>query len=60
VSQRLAGDALELQLEGLAGKAYELVVRTPRGERTVPVTFPDSGDAVDGYRARTIRVTAQP
>lgn len=60
VSQRLTGDTLELQLEGFAGKAYELVVRTPRGERTVPVTFPDSGDAVDGYRAKTIRVTAQP
>ncbi|MGE5744742.1 MAG: hypothetical protein ACM368_12450, partial [Gemmatimonadota bacterium] len=60
LSQRLAGDALELQLEGLAGKAYELVVRTPRGEQRVPVTFPDSGDAVDGYRAKAIRVTAQP
>ncbi|HSD33653.1 MAG TPA: GH116 family glycosyl hydrolase [Gemmatimonadales bacterium] len=60
VSQRLAGDALELQLEGLAGKAYELVVRTPRGERRTPVTFPDSGDAVDGYREQTIRVTSQP
>jgi glycogen debranching enzyme len=60
LSQRLAGDTLELQLEGLAGKAYDLTVRTPRGERTVPVTFPDSGDAVDGYRAKAIRVTAQP
>jgi mannosylglycerate hydrolase MGH1-like protein len=60
LSQRLVGDALELQLEGLAGKAYQLVVRTPRGERVVPVAFPDSGDAVDGYRARTVRVTTPP
>ena len=60
VSQRLAGDTLELQLEGLAGKVYELVVRTPHGERRMPVAFPDSGDAVDGYRAKAVRVTAQP
>lgn len=60
VSQRLVGDTLELQLEGLAGTSYRLQVRTPRGERTVPVTFPDSGDAVDGYRASGVRVTAQP
>jgi len=60
VSQRLAGDTLELQLEGLAGQVYQMVVRTPLGERTIAVAFPDSGDAVDGYRARVVRVTAQP
>jgi hypothetical protein len=60
LSQRLVGDTLQLQVEGLAGQAYQVVVRTPRGERSVSVVFPDSGDAVDGYRARVVRVTATP
>lgn len=60
VAQRLVGDTLELQVEGLAGRTYQLGVRTPRGERTVAVTIPDGGDAVDGYRASVVRVTAQP
>jgi mannosylglycerate hydrolase MGH1-like protein len=60
LSQRLVGDTLELQVEGVAGQAYQVVVRTPHGERTVPVLFPDSGDTVDGYRASLVRVTATP
>jgi hypothetical protein len=60
VSQRLAGDTLELRLEGLAGQTYRMVIRTPLGERSVAVSFPDSGDAVDGYHASVVRVTAQP
>jgi glycogen debranching enzyme len=60
LSQRLAGDTFELRVEGLAGQTYQLDVRTPRGERIVPVVFPDSGDAVDGYRASLVRVTATP
>jgi glycogen debranching enzyme len=59
-AQRLEGDTLELHVEGLAGRSYRLAVRTPRGERTIAVEFPDSGDAVDGYRATIVRVTAQP
>jgi hypothetical protein len=60
VSQRLVSDTLELRVEGLAGRTYQLGVRTPRGERTVAVAIPDGGDAVDGYRASVVRVTAQP
>jgi glycogen debranching enzyme len=60
VSQRLAGDTLVLAVEGLAGRTYRLVIRTPRGERTVSVALPDSGDAMDGYSARIVRVTVQP
>ena len=60
VSQRLVGDTLTLGVEGLAGHAYPLRVRTPRGERIVTITPPPGGDPVDGYRAVTVRVTAQP
>ncbi|MGH7612455.1 MAG: hypothetical protein ACREMW_00255 [Gemmatimonadales bacterium] len=60
MSQRLADDTLVLAVEGLAGHAYRLVIRTPRGERSVAVTMPDGGDAMDGYSARFVRVTAQP
>jgi glycogen debranching enzyme len=60
VSQRLAGDTLLLGVEGLAGHTYTVRVRTPRGERAVTIILPPGGDPVDGYRAATVRVTAQP
>lgn len=60
VSQRLAGDTLVLEVEGLAGRTYRLDIRTPRGERSVAVAMPDGGDAVDGYAARSVRVTVEP
>jgi hypothetical protein len=60
VSQRLAGDTLVLEVEGLAGRTYRLDIRTPRGARLVAVALPDGGDAVDGYTARSVRVTVEP
>lgn len=58
LSQRLAGDTLVLQVEGLAGRTYELRVRTPGGVIAIPVALPPGGDAVDGYAAREVRVTS--
>jgi glycogen debranching enzyme len=60
LSQRLDGDTLVLGVDGFAGRTYELRVRTPRGERVVRVNVPAGGDRVDGYRATSVRVTAQP
>ena len=58
LSQRLAGDTLVLQVEGLAGHTYDLPVRTPRGIARVAVVIPSGGDAVDGYSATEVRVPA--
>jgi hypothetical protein len=60
VSQRLAGDTLVLQVEGLAGRTYRFDIRTPRGARSVAVALPDGGDAMDNYTARSVRVTVEP
>jgi hypothetical protein len=60
VSQRLAGDTLVLEVEGRAGRTYRLDIRTPRGARSLAVAMPDGGDAVDGYTARSVRVTVEP
>jgi hypothetical protein len=56
VRQRLAGDTLVLDVEGVAGRRYEITVRTPAGPRHVTVHVPAAGDAVDGYAAATVRV----
>jgi hypothetical protein len=45
VRQRLAGDTLVLDVEGVAGRRYDLTVRTPRGPQRVTVAIPDGGDA---------------
>jgi hypothetical protein len=58
LSQHLAGDTLVLDLEGLAGRTYRFRVRTPSGVQMVETQMPDSGSRVDGYAARSIRVTA--
>jgi hypothetical protein len=58
--QRLAGDTLLLDVEGVAGRRYDLTVRTPRGPRRVTVAIPNGGDAVDGYAAATVRVPGSP
>jgi len=60
LTQRLLGDTLELQLEGLADRTYHLEVRTPVGVKVVTVSFPAGGSRLDGYAARAVRVTAQP
>jgi glycogen debranching enzyme len=56
VRQRLAGDTLVLDVEGVAGRRYDLTVRTPRGPQRVTVAIPDGGDAVDGYAPAFVRV----
>ena len=56
VRQRLAGDTLVLDVEGVAGRRYQMTVRTPAGPRPVVVDVPAVGDAVDGYAAATVRV----
>jgi len=60
LTQRLLGDTLVLQLEGLADRTYHLEVRTPVGVKVVTVSFPAGGSRLDGYAARAVRVTAQP
>ncbi len=60
LTQRLAGDTLVLQLEGLAGRSYRFSVRTPAGVRSIEVIFPAGGSRVDNYAGREVRVTAQP
>jgi len=57
--QRLAGDTLVLDVEGLAGTTYVVPVRTPTGMKEVTIEFPPGGDPVDGYAGRTVRVTVQ-
>ena len=59
IAQRLAGDTLVLSVEGLAGRAYEVVVRTPRGLTRVEAMMPQTGDAVDGYAALELRLPAK-
>jgi glycogen debranching enzyme len=56
VGQRLTGDTLSLDVEGVAGATYAIAVRTPRGPRTVAVTIPGTGDPVDGYARARVRV----
>jgi glycogen debranching enzyme len=61
LGQRLSGDTLVLRLEGRAGRDYRVLVRTPTGLKSVPVTFPAAGGSrVDDYVAQELRVTAQP
>jgi hypothetical protein len=56
VRQRLAGDTLLIDVEGVAGRRYDITVRTPTGPRVVTVHVPATGDPVDGYAAATVRV----
>jgi hypothetical protein len=60
LTQRLAGDTLVLDVEGLAGRTYSLIVKTPRGRRDILIDIPAGGGPVDGYRAAAARVTATP
>jgi glycogen debranching enzyme len=60
LTQRLTGDTLVLDVEGLAGRTYALIVKTPRGRRDVLIDIPAGGGPVDGYRAAVARVTATP
>jgi len=60
LTQRLAGDTLVLDVEGLAGRTYALIVKTPLGRRDVLIDIPAGGGPVDGYRAAVARVTATP
>ncbi len=59
VRQRLSGDTLVLDVEGLAWHRYDIGLRTPNGPRTVAVVPQGPGDAVDGYARATVRVTAR-
>jgi len=56
ISQRLAGDTCVFELEGLTGRTYGLVVRTPAGNRDLSVTFSGPGSRVDGYARTVVRV----
>ena len=58
VSQRLVGDTLILQVQGVAGRGYSVPVRTPHGVVRVQATMPPGGDRVDGYSERELRITA--
>ena len=58
VSQRLAGDTLVVVVQGLAGRTYNVKVRTPSGITATDVAIPSPGDAVDGYATAEVRVTA--
>lgn len=58
--QALAGDTLVLEVEGLAGRTYQVGLHTPRGRRDVAVTIPEGGTPVDGYHTVVARVTATP
>jgi len=59
VRQRLAGDTLVLDVEGLAEHRYDIPLRTPNGPRSVVVVPRGPGDSVDGYARATVRVTAR-
>ena len=54
--QRLAGDTLVLDVEGVAGTTYVVPVRMPTGMKGVTIEFPPGGDPVDGYVALSVRV----
>ena len=54
--QRLAGDTLVLDVEGVAGTTYVVPVRMPTGMKGVTIEFPPGGDSVDGYVALSVRV----
>lgn len=58
LTQRLAGDTLVLEVEGRAGWAYRVGVRTPYGRRDITIDVPEGGTPVDGYRTTVVRVTS--
>jgi glycogen debranching enzyme len=60
LTQRLRGDTLMLRVSGLAGRTYDLAVRTPGGVRRVRVLIPGPGDKMDGYADADVRVTRAP
>jgi hypothetical protein len=49
-----------LRVSGLAGRTYDLAVRTPGGVRRVRVLIPGPGDKMDGYADADVRVTRAP
>lgn len=52
-------DTLVLDVEGVAGRRYDITVRTPVGPRAVSVTAPLPGDPVDGYARATVRLVVR-
>lgn len=55
MDMRLEGDTLVLQAEGPAGGVFELWVAREKEEKSI-VRFEGTGDPVDGYLAREIRI----
>lgn len=50
------GTDYEVVLEGLAGRTYTFIVKTPSGDRKETVTFPTTGANADGYSVGGLRI----